>query len=107
MQPKVDPLELQKDAAVLGTYETDAFILSLRRRDEFAATHRFGYHRIPHIGVLGYCSSSPADAVYSGGADMIISLLACEHINDEEYIGVQPRRVSHYYTPIRSCVSAG
>jgi hypothetical protein len=52
-EPTCDPLSLQKDAVVLGTYETDAFILSLRRRDEFAATHSFGYHRIPHIGVYG------------------------------------------------------
>ena len=60
-EPTCDPLSLQKDAVVLGTYETDAFILSLRRRDEFAATHSFGYHRIPHIGVLSYSSSAPTN----------------------------------------------
>lgn len=56
--PKCDPLSLLKDAVVLGTYETDAFVLSLRERDEFAATHSFGYHRIPHIGVLLYVTCS-------------------------------------------------
>ena len=50
MQPECDPLSRQKDAVVLGTYESHAFILSLRRRDEFSATHSFGYHRIPHVG---------------------------------------------------------
>ena len=50
MQLEGDVLSRQKDAVVLGTYESNAFILSLRRRDEFSTTHSFGYHRVPHIG---------------------------------------------------------
>ena len=43
-------LDRQKDSVVLGTYETSAFILSLRSPEEFTSIHSFGYHRIPHIG---------------------------------------------------------
>ena len=43
-------LDRQKDSVVLGTYESSAFILSLRDADEFSTIHSFGYHRIPHIG---------------------------------------------------------
>lgn len=42
--------DLQKDPVVLGTYESSAFILSLRDPEEFRSIHNFGYHRIPHIG---------------------------------------------------------
>lgn len=42
--------EWQKDSVVLGTYESSAFILSLRDPDEFSSIHSFGYHRIPHVG---------------------------------------------------------
>ena len=42
--------EQQKDSVVLGTYESSAFILSLRDPDEFSSIHCFGYHRIPHVG---------------------------------------------------------
>ena len=41
---------MPKDSIVLGTYETSAFILSLRDRDEFSRLHPSGYHCIPHIG---------------------------------------------------------
>ena len=51
MQPERGTLSRQKDAVVMGTYESNAFVLSLRRRDEFATTHSFGYHRVPHIGL--------------------------------------------------------
>ena len=43
-------LDRQKDSVVLGTYESSAFILSLRDADEFSTIHSFGYHCIPHIG---------------------------------------------------------
>ena len=49
--PRQAALSRQKDAVVLGTYESNAFILSLRDKDEFATTHSFGYHRVPHIGI--------------------------------------------------------
>lgn len=82
--PKCDPLSLQKDAVVLGTYETDAFVLSLRERDEFAATHSFGYHRIPHIGVLLYvtCSANNVgEVVYHSELDRTyVYAAACEHM---------------------------
>lgn len=55
MQLEGDILSRQKDAVVLGTYESNAFILSLRRRDEFSTTHSFGYHRVPHIGTSQHC----------------------------------------------------
>ncbi len=54
-------LSLPKDAAVLGTTEPSAFILSLRDKSEFSKLHPAGYHCIPHIGecvstadILGY-----------------------------------------------------
>lgn len=43
-------LDMPKDATVLGTYETSAFILSLKDRNEFSRLHPSGYHCIPHIG---------------------------------------------------------
>lgn len=54
MQADSAALELRKDAVVLGTYESAAFILSLRDREEFSTTTSFGYHRIPHIGKARY-----------------------------------------------------
>ena len=50
MQARGDILQTPKDPVVLGTYDSSAFILSLRRRDEFSKIHSFGYHCIPHIG---------------------------------------------------------
>ena len=58
MQSESDLLSMRKDAVVLGTYESDAFLLSLRRRDEFASTHSFGYHRVPHVGRCSSLSES-------------------------------------------------
>ena len=43
-------LEARKDAVILGTLESAAFILSLRSGDEFSEVHSSGYHRVPHIG---------------------------------------------------------
>lgn len=72
MQMEHEALSLQKDAAVLGTYESNAFILSLRRRDEFSTTHSFGYHRVPHIGKLWGGIYVTAEPIFS----------ACEVLGD-------------------------
>ena len=43
-------LSLRKSDVVLGTFESDAFLLSLRNDTELSLLHEYGYHRIPHIG---------------------------------------------------------
>lgn len=75
MQLEHEALSLQKDAAVLGTYESNAFILSLRRRDEFFTTHSFGYHRVPHVGKLWdpHCILT-AESVHSGHCEVLTRL---------------------------------
>lgn len=67
MQADSAVLELRKDAVVLGTYESAAFILSLRDREEFSTTTSFGYHRIPHIGQApADCSGSMSTSLCTG-----------------------------------------
>ena len=88
MQTERDLLSRQKDPVVLGTYESDAFVLSLRRPDEFASTHSFGYHRTPHVGRC-VCSSEPP-------------LIVRESVHDRtvEQLGGLPRSydtASYYY----------
>lgn len=43
-------LSTRKSSNVLGTFESDAFHLSLRSDTELSKLHQYGYHRIPHIG---------------------------------------------------------
>ena len=43
-------LASRKSDTVLGTFESDAFLLSLRDDTELCLLHEYGYHRIPHIG---------------------------------------------------------
>ena len=40
----------RKNECVSGTFESAAFILSLRDENEFSTLHTYGYHRVPLIG---------------------------------------------------------
>ena len=40
----------RKNECVSGTFESAAFILSLRDENEFSALHTYGYHRVPLVG---------------------------------------------------------
>lgn len=40
----------RKSKCTSGTFESSAFILSLKDENEFSTLHSFGYHRVPLIG---------------------------------------------------------
>ena len=40
----------RKNECTAGTYESSAFILSLKDENEFCTLHSYGYHRVPLIG---------------------------------------------------------
>jgi len=43
----------RKNEYTSGTFESSAFILSLKDVNEFSTLHSFGYHRVPLIGNTG------------------------------------------------------
>ena len=71
----------RKDHIVLGTFESSAFILSLRNEDEFSSIHSFGYHSIPHIGTARFMTFSYNGrhcSTFTVVVPTYISLLPCE-----------------------------
>lgn len=42
----------RKNKCTSGTFESSAFILSLKDEDEFSTLHSFGFHRVPLIGMV-------------------------------------------------------
>ena len=46
-------LSLRKNSPVVGTYEPNAFILSMRKDGDLDTLHSYGIHSIPHIGLFG------------------------------------------------------
>ena len=40
----------KKNDCTAGTFESSAFILSLKDEEEFSTLHSYGYHRVPIIG---------------------------------------------------------
>lgn len=43
-------LDKEKFCPVIGTYEPNAFLLSLREDDDLSSVHSYGIHCVPHIG---------------------------------------------------------
>lgn len=43
-------LDKEKLCPVIGTYEPNAFLLSLREDDDLSSVHSYGIHCVPHIG---------------------------------------------------------
>ena len=66
----------RKNKCVSGTFENNAFILSLKDDDEFSTLHTFGYHRVPLIGnVLMLCSCAHSrDSLGVYGEDYYLCL---------------------------------
>lgn len=83
-------LSSRKSDSVLGTFESDAFHLSLRSDTELSQLHQYGYHRIPHIGessdniapvrVASYVArGADCDSIFVQQTIMRVHTCVCEH----------------------------
>jgi len=43
-------LSERKNKCTAGTFDSNAFILSLKDKNEFSTLHSYGYHRVPLVG---------------------------------------------------------
>lgn len=56
----------RKNKCTSGTFESSAFILSLKDENEFSTLHSFGYHRVPLVGIIlmHYCVHTPVHVIF-------------------------------------------
>jgi len=72
-------LSERKNDSTAGTFESNAFILSLKDKNEFSTLHSFGYHRVPLVG-------QSIDIIYYVYLWSVISLKTHNHCNSQEFM---------------------